>query len=352
MKLSSKRPVASVRLAYMAATAGGVLMLIPAGSAQAAPMTIGELAPAKPTSYCVHGPFDAAPTGSAAAAYTVATAGIITSWSTNAGEGKGQTETFEVFRPLEAGKELIVGHDGPQALAASALNSFKTSIPVHAGDLIGEDDNNAKAAPSACIFETGNKADTDFFAEGEAADGATITPEGDEEGVRLNLTATVLAAPAISSVSPSTGPDAGNTSVTIKGTNLTEATAVKFGDISASSFAVNSETQITAVSPPTALSGPVDITVTNPGGTSATSSADRFTYTAPPVPQPLPAKVTCVVPKLKGKKLKAAKQALLKAECKLGNVMGKKNSSAKVKTQKPKPGTVLTAGSRVNVTVK
>jgi hypothetical protein len=165
----------------------------------------------------------------------------------------------------------------------------------------------------------------------------------------------VVAAPTISSVSPSTGPDAGNTSVIIKGANLTEATAVKFGAISASSFAVNSETQITAVSPHTAISGPVDLTVTNPGGTSATDSADRFTYTAPPtvpVLQPSPAKVSCVVPKLKGKKLKAAKEALLKAECNLGKVKGKKSSSAKVKTQKPKPGTVLTAGSKVNVTVK
>ena len=54
-----------------------------------------------------------------------------------------------------------------------------------------------------------------------------------------------------------------------------------------------------------------------PAGTTASSPADRFTYTAPPVPQPLPAKVSCTVPKLKGEKLKAAKQALLKAQCKL-----------------------------------
>ena len=60
----------------------------------------------------------------------------------------------------------------------------------------------------------------------------------------------------------------------------------------------------------------------------------------------------CVVPGLKGKTLKAAKKALLKADCKLGKVKGKKNPSAKVKTQKPKPGTVATVGSKVNITVK
>ena len=138
----------------------------------------------------------------------------------------------------------------------------------------------------------------------------------------------------------------------ITGHDLTGATAVKFGATAAAAFTLNSESQITAFSPPNASPGPVDITVTTPAGTTATSSADRFTYTAPPVPLPLPAKVTCTVPKLKGKKLKAAKQALLKAECKLGKVKGKKSNTAKVKTQKPKPGTVLTAGSKVNVTVK
>ena len=99
------------------------------------------------------------------------------------------------------------------------------------------------------------------------------------------------------------------------------------------SFTVNSETQITATTPATTTPGAVDTSVTTPAGTTATSSADRFTYTGPPVPQPLPAKVSCTVPKLKGKKLKAAKQALLKAECKLGKVKGKKSSA---KPSKPR----------------
>jgi beta-lactam-binding protein with PASTA domain len=53
-----------------------------------------------------------------------------------------------------------------------------------------------------------------------------------------------------------------------------------------------------------------------------------------------------------GQKPKAARKALLKAECKLGKVKGKKSKPAKVKTQNPKPETVLTAGSKVNVTLK
>jgi IPT/TIG domain-containing protein/regulator of chromosome condensation (RCC1) repeat-containing protein len=82
--------------------------------------------------------------------------------------------------------------------------------------------------------------------------------------------------PTVTGVEPNHGPAAGGTSVTITGTNLTGASAVKFGSVNATSFKVNSATSITAVS--TAGTGTVDVTVTTPGGTSATSAADRFTY--------------------------------------------------------------------------
>jgi hypothetical protein len=55
---------------------------------------------------------------------------------------------------------------------------------------------------------------------------------------------------------------------------------VKFGATNAASFTVNSPTSITATSP--AGSGTVHITVTTPGGTSATSGTDQFTYVAAP----------------------------------------------------------------------
>ena len=63
--------------------------------------------------------------------------------------------------------------------------------------------------------------------------------------------------------------------MTITGTGFTGATAVDFGTTPATSFTVVSDTTITADSP--AGTGTVDVTVTTPGGTSATSSADQFT---------------------------------------------------------------------------
>ena len=89
---------------------------------------------------------------------------------------------------------------------------------------------------------------------------------------------TYVAAPTVTGVNPNTGPPPGGTSVTISGTNFTGATAVRFGGNAAGAFSVVSATQITATSP--AGTGTVDVTVTTPGGTSATSGADQFSYAA------------------------------------------------------------------------
>ncbi|OAX49890.1 Endo-1,4-beta-xylanase A [Paenibacillus sp. AD87] len=89
-----------------------------------------------------------------------------------------------------------------------------------------------------------------------------------------------MAAPTIISISPVSGPTSGGTIVTLTGTNLTDATAVKFG-ATAASYTVNSATQITATAP-AGSAGTVDVTVTTPGGTSATSAADQYTYHAEP----------------------------------------------------------------------
>ena len=88
--------------------------------------------------------------------------------------------------------------------------------------------------------------------------------------------------PTVGSLVPNFGPAAGGTSVMITGTNFGGVTAVKFGTVAASTYTVNSATQITATSP--AGSGAVDVTVTTAGGTSATSSADLFTYVQAPGP--------------------------------------------------------------------
>jgi len=88
------------------------------------------------------------------------------------------------------------------------------------------------------------------------------------------------AAPTVTLLNPTSGTTAGGTMVVITGTNLTGATAVTFGGTAATSFMVDSATQIMATSPAHAA-GVVDVLVTTPGGTSANTAADNYTYVAP-----------------------------------------------------------------------
>jgi autotransporter passenger strand-loop-strand repeat protein len=99
-------------------------------------------------------------------------------------------------------------------------------------------------------------------------------------------------APTVSKVSPASGPAAGGSTVTITGTNFTGATAVSFGSTPAASFNVVSSTQITVTEPAGAAGHTVDVTVTTPGGKSATSSADKFKFVGAPTITTQPNNVT------------------------------------------------------------
>ena len=99
-----------------------------------------------------------------------------------------------------------------------------------------------------------------------------------EQNLAQSSTTTNLAAPTVTSLSPSSGPAAGGTAVTITGTGFTGASAVDFGTAAATNVTVNSSTQITATSPPGTAGTAVDVTVIGPGGTSATGSADKYSY--------------------------------------------------------------------------
>jgi IPT/TIG domain len=94
---------------------------------------------------------------------------------------------------------------------------------------------------------------------------------------------TYVPSPAVTGVSPPAGPASGGTSVVITGTYFTDATAVNFGATPATSFTVDSDTQITAVAP--ADTGTVDVTVVSTGGTSATSPSDAYAYEEAPTAQ-------------------------------------------------------------------
>ena len=90
---------------------------------------------------------------------------------------------------------------------------------------------------------------------------------------------TYIPAPTVTGVSPSSGLAGVTGAVTITGTNLSGATSVKFGTHVAG-ISTDTAGSIDVVSP-IGTPGTVDVTVTTAGGTSATSAADRFTFTSP-----------------------------------------------------------------------
>jgi hypothetical protein len=94
------------------------------------------------------------------------------------------------------------------------------------------------------------------------------------------LSADVVLAPVVSSLSPASGSPAGGNAVKIAGLYLDGATSVTFGSTPASSFSVDSASQITAVAP-SSIPSTVDVRVTGPGGSSEAAPADQYTYAAP-----------------------------------------------------------------------
>jgi hypothetical protein len=91
-------------------------------------------------------------------------------------------------------------------------------------------------------------------------------------------------APSVTALSVGRGPTSGGTYVTLTGTNLNDATDVKFGTVSANNFSVDSATQITAFAP-AGSAGTVNVTVTTAYGTSSTGSANQFTYADAAAPE-------------------------------------------------------------------
>lgn len=106
---------------------------------------------------------------------------------------------------------------------------------------------------------------------------------------------TYLAAPVVTAISPTSGPPAGGTSVTISGSGFTSDAIVYFGPVDSAHEARNvvvvSSSEITATAP--AGTGTINVLVKNAVGVSPTSSADQYTYATGPT-------ITSVTPTSEG----------------------------------------------------
>ncbi|HVV89744.1 MAG TPA: IPT/TIG domain-containing protein [Solirubrobacterales bacterium] len=345
-------------------------------AARAEPIVIGQVAPMSPMAYC------GTPEGKPAEllvssteggnAFAAPIAGTITSWSTTAASAPGQQVGLKIYRPVPGNEEklpevtlppgimdvyTVVGHDGPRLLKPDVLNTFATDIPVRAGDIVGYySANGSKTTPNACWYN--NLVATDYLAinETSTSDGSSVYLPTLARAARTNISAVLQPPPTLASLSPASGPVTGGTTVSITGGNLENATGVTFGGAAATGFRVVSENEIIATTPPGTGSVSVTATVTTIAG-SATGAG--FTYESPktaPATKPHAKRKkkkkksrSCVVPDLRGKKLRAVRQKLRRSHCRLGKVTGSRRKTAVVKRQHPATGKVSAAGASVDV---
>ncbi|WP_405891297.1 IPT/TIG domain-containing protein [Streptomyces sp. NBC_00133] len=174
-------------------------------------------------------------------------------------------------------------------LTAPVLSSLAPSQGSTAGGttviLTGSGFSNATAvrfdATAATSFTVNSPTQITAVTPAHSAGAAavTVTAPG---GTSNALSFSYVAAPSVTGLAPSQGPTAGGTTVSLTGTSLSGATAVRFDATAATSFTVNSPTQITAVTP-AHTAGAAAVTVTTPGGTSNPDNPlAYFFYTTPP----------------------------------------------------------------------
>lgn len=216
---------------------------------------------------------------------------IAGTFSSGAGSFSGTYDYDSATRLLSnVNIALTAGGDRPAATLVSG-HVFNSS-----GDLVFCDSNPC-ALPAEYIYVSGGEAAASggmFSGDCTRADQGYITT-GCVNGItRRSGTYTQTLgplAPTVTGLSTTAGPAVGGNTVVITGTNFTGATGVTFGANAATSFTVDSATQITAVVPPLGqelLGGNTigaEVSVTTAGGTSSTAgSADDYRYVG--VPQP------------------------------------------------------------------
>lgn len=324
------------RLGIAAVTALGALAFL-AAAAQASTISIGSVLPSKftPTKFEQVQTLFNTTLPEKGANLVSPVDGAIVRWRVQG--ASGGPFFLRVLHPTGTGAYKATGTSGAAIPANEGLQTFTTNLTVKAGDLIGIDPTSGTDKIGIAGEVAGANYATIFP---PPFDGAIVPPSSTESGKEIELSAEVQPTPEITKVSPSTGPVGGGTKVTITGTDFNAASAVKFGEIPAATYQVDSEDQITATAPRSTKVANVDITVTTVAGTSAATRFDTFSYKG------------CAVPNLNGKTLRVAKNRLRSANCKLGTVGKVKRPAVKrgkVVAQNPKPGKVLAPGAKVNL---
>jgi hypothetical protein len=325
---------------FVAVVAVSAWALLATAGAQASTITVGSVLPTTftPTEFTkVKTLFNTA-LPEAGANLVSPVNGAIVRWRVQG--AKGGPFFLRVLRPNGKGAFEAVGTSPPATPLSEGVQTFATNLRIRSGDMIGIDSTN----PTDSIGVAPAPGASFAAIVPPPFEGATVPPSESLAGQEIELSAEVQPEPFVARVYPHSGSIAGGTKVAITGSGFNGASAVKFGELAATTYSVESDTEITATVPASTKVGGVEVTVTTLAGTSPLHAGARpgsnFNYEG------------CVVPKLRGKTLKQAKRAIRNADCKLGKVKGdKKSKVAEVTRQGPKAGKVMVPGSKVSVTL-
>jgi hypothetical protein len=155
-----------------------------------------------------------------------------------------------------------------------------TTVTINGIGLAGATAVDFGNTPATIVNDTGSQIVATSPAGAVGTVDITVATPGGISGTSPADQFTYAIFPSVTGISPSAGPVAGGSTVTISGTDLSEVTGVDFGSTPAN-FTIVSNNDIQATSPAGSL-GAVDVTVSNVNGTSSTSAADLYTYVAPP----------------------------------------------------------------------
>jgi YVTN family beta-propeller protein len=156
------------------------------------------------------------------------------------------------------GKTAYVTNYGSNSVSVIDVGSEAALTTVNMGKFQGKNPNGL-----ALRVMPGNKNQT--------ADLAYVANSGSSKVTVVQLPVAAV----IGKIAPNSGPVYGGTKVTISGAHLTDTSAVIFGDTKATPESVT-DTAVTVVAPSSAVLGPVNVQVENPGGNA--TQVNGFTY--------------------------------------------------------------------------
>ena len=172
-------------------------------------------------------------------------------------DGPAVTSINPIAGPLAGGTPIVIRG-----------NNFTTASVVHIGGI---------EVPATFVDPTTLTTTTPPVPSPSAAHVRVTTGSGQSPESSADVF-TYTNGPIVDSINPDNGPTTGAAIVVITGKNFAAPLSITFGGIAATSFNINSATQITVLSPPNPVAAPVDVVVTKGTDVSPVGPNTKFTY--------------------------------------------------------------------------